>query len=463
MRFDTIIKNATIVTAVDTTLADVGISAGKISAISAQLSPENATQTIDASNHLLLPGGIDVHTHLDMPFGGTMSADDFQTGTTAAAFGGTTTLIDFAIQYKGQTLRHAFDTWMKKAHDKATIDYAFHCIITDLGSAQLEEMADLIREGVTSFKLFMAYPGVFMLDDASIFRAMSQAAKHSGLICMHAENGGVIDVIVQQALAEGKRAPKYHALTRPTTAEAEATSRAIALAEMAGCPVYIVHLSCNDALEKVREARDRGLPAYAETCPQYLYLSLENMNAPGFEGAKYVFTPPLREKWHQEKLWHGLAHDTLQVVSTDHCPFCFKEQKELGIDDFTKIPNGGPGIEHRLSLIYTGGVHGKRFSPNRFVEVVATAPAKLFGLFPRKGTIAVGSDADLVIFDPNEEQVISAKTHHMRVDYSMFEGIQIKGVPKTVLSRGRAVIDAGKFVGRPGSGQFLRRQAYSGI
>jgi dihydropyrimidinase len=463
MRFDTIIKNATIVTAIDTTPADVGISGGKISAISAQLSPENATQTIDASNHLLLPGGIDVHTHLDMPFGGTMSADDFLTGTTAAAFGGTTTLIDFAIQYKGQTLRHAFDAWMKKAHDKATIDYAFHCIITDLGSAQLEEMADLIREGVTSFKLFMAYPGVFMLDDASIFRAMSQAAKHSGLICMHAENGGAIDVIVQQALAEGKRAPKYHALTRPTTAEAEATSRAIALAEMAGCPVYIVHLSCNEALEKVREARDRGLPAYAETCPQYLYLSLENMNAPGFEGAKYVFTPPLREKWHQEKLWHGLAHDTLQVVSTDHCPFCFKEQKELGIDDFTKIPNGGPGIEHRLSLIYTGGVHGKRFSPNRFVEVVATAPAKLFGLFPRKGTIAVGSDADLVIFDPNEEQVISAKTHHMRVDYSMFEGIQIKGVPKTVLSRGRAVIDAGKFVGRPGSGQFLRRQAYSGV
>jgi dihydropyrimidinase len=463
MRFDTIIKNGTIITTTDTTPADVGITDGEISAIAAQLPAENATHVIDAANHLLLPGGIDVHTHLDMPFGGTTSADDFQTGTIAAAFGGTTTLIDFAIQYKGQTLRHAFDTWMKKAHDKATIDYAFHCIITDLGSAQLEEMAQLIREGVTSFKLFMAYPGVFMLDDASIFRAMSQAAKHSGLICMHAENGGAIDVIVQQALAEGKRAPKYHALTRPTTAEAEATSRAIALAEMAGCPVYIVHLSCNDALEKVREARDRGLPAYAETCPQYLYLSLENMDAPGFEGAKYVFTPPLREKWHQEKLWHGLAHDTLQVVSTDHCPFCFKEQKELGKDDFTKIPNGGPGIEHRLSLIYTGGVHGKRFSPNRFVEVVSTAPAKLFGLFPRKGTVAVGSDADLVIFDPNEQQVISAKTHHMRVDYSMFEGIQIKGIPKTVLSRGRPVIEAGQFVGRPGNGQFLRRQTYSGV
>ena len=462
MRFDTIIKNGTIITATDTTRADLGINGEKISAIAAQLPQENATQVIDATNLLLLPGGIDVHTHLDMPFGGTTSADDFQSGTTAAAFGGTTTLIDFAIQYKGQTLRHAFDTWMKKAHDKATIDFAFHCIITDLGSAQLEEMGQLVREGVTSFKLFMAYPGVFMLDDATIFKAMREAAKHSGLICMHAENGGAIDVIVQQALAEGKRAPKYHALTRPTTAEAEATSRAIALAEMAGAPVYIVHLSCNDALEKVREARDRGLPAYAETCPQYLYLSLENMDAPGFEGAKYVFTPPLREKWHQEKLWQGLAHDTLQVVSTDHCPFCFKEQKELGKDDFTKIPNGGPGIEHRLSLIYTGGVHGKRFSANRFVEVVSTTPAKLFGLFPRKGTIAVGSDADIVVFNPTEQQTISAATHHMRVDYSMFEGIQITGIPKTVLSRGKSVIDSGKFVGRPGSGQFLRRQTYTG-
>jgi dihydropyrimidinase len=463
MRFDTLIRNGTIVTATDTYAADIGINDGKISAIAAQLPIENAGRVIDAAGRLVMPGGIDVHTHLDMPFGGTTSADDFETGTIAAAFGGTTTLIDFAIQYKGQTLRQAFDTWMKKAHDKAVTDYAFHCIITDLGAAQLEEMGQLIREGVTSFKLFMAYPGVFMLDDASIFRAMSQAAKHAGLICMHAENGGAIDVIVQKALAEGKRAPKYHALTRPTTAEAEATSRSIALAEMAGAPVYIVHLSCNDALEKVREARDRGLPVYAETCPQYLYLSLENFDVPGFEGAKYVFTPPLREKWHQEKLWQGLALDTLQVVSTDHCPFCFKEQKELGKDDFTKIPNGGPGIEHRLSLIYTGGVHAKRFSANRFVELVSTAPAKLFGLYPRKGTIAVGSDADLVIFDPDEQQVISAKTHHMRVDYSMFEGIQITGVPKTVLSRGSTVIDQGKFVGRPGAGQFVRRQTYSRV
>src|SRR5438105_14411834 len=462
MRFDIVIRNATVVTAADTYRADVGIIGDRVAAIAAQLPADNAGRIIDATGLLLIPGGIDVHTHLDMPFGGTTSSDDFESGTIAAAFGGTTTLIDFAIQYKGQSLRQAFDTWMKKACDRAVTDYAFHCIITDLGSAQLEEMGQLIRDGVTSFKLFMAYPGVFMLDDATIFKAMRQAAEHSGLICMHAENGGAIDVIVQRVLAEGKRAPKYHALTRPTTAEAEATSRAIALAEMAGAPVYIVHLSCNDALEKVREARDRGLPAYAETCPQYLYLSLENMDAPGFEGAKYVFTPPLREKWHQEKLWQGLAHDTLQVVSTDHCPFCFKEQKELGKDDFTKIPNGGPGIEHRLSLIYTGGVHGKRFSANRFVEIVSTTPAKLFGLFPRKGTIAIGSDADILIFDPAAPDVIRAQTQHMRVNYSMFEGIQITGVPKTVLSRGKSVIDSGKFVGRPGSGQFLRRQTYAG-
>ena len=458
MRFDTLIRNGTIVTATDMYLGDVGILDGKIAAIGKDLSVENAKNVIEARGRYVMPGGIDVHTHLDMPFGGTMSADDFESGTVAAAFGGTTTLIDFAIQYKGQTLRQAYETWMKKADGKAVIDYAFHCIITELADAQLDEMKALVREGIPTFKLFMAYPGVFMLDDASIFRAMTAAANSGGMICMHAENGGVIDVIVQRALAEGKRAPKYHALTRPTTAEAEATSRAIALAEMAGAPVYIVHLSCNDALEKVREARDRGLPTYAETCPQYLYLSLENMDAPGFEGAKYVFTPPLREKWHQEKLWQGLAKDDLQVVSTDHCPFCYKEQKELGKDDFTKIPNGGPGIEHRLSLVYSGGVHGKRFSINRFVQLVSTAPAKLFGLYPRKGTVAVGSDADLIVFNPDEEQTISVKTHHMRVDYSMFEGIRVKGIPKTVLSRGRTIVDNGRFMGKPGAGEFIKRE-----
>jgi len=458
MRFDTVIRNGTIVTATDTYVSDVAIREGQIDAIGKNLPVENTGNVIDATGRYVIPGGIDVHTHLDMPFGGTTSADDFESGTIAAAFGGTTTLIDFAIQYKGQTLHHAFDTWMKKASGKAVADYAFHCIITDLAGAQLNEMKTLVREGVPTFKLFMAYPGVFMLDDASIFRAMTAAADSGGMICMHAENGGAIDVLVQRALAEGKRAPKYHALTRPTTAEAEATSRAIALAEMAGAPVYIVHLSCNEALEKVREARDRGLRAFAETCPQYLYLSLENMDTPGFEGAKYVFTPPLREKWHQEKLWQGLAQDDLQVVSTDHCPFCYKEQKELGKDDFTKIPNGGPGIEHRLSLVYSGGVHGNKFSPNRFVQLVSTAPAKLFGLYPRKGAIAVGSDADVVVFDPNEEQTISAKTHHMRVDYSMFEGIRVKGIPKIVLSRGRTIIKNGQFVGKPGAGEFLKRQ-----
>jgi dihydropyrimidinase len=463
MGFDTIIRNGSVVTATDTYIADIAIANGKIAAIGSDLPLQNANKVLDASGKLVLPGGIDVHTHLDMPFGGTTSADDFETGTRAAAFGGTTTLVDFAIQYKGQRLRQAFDTWMGKASGKAVCDYAFHCIVTDVSGGQLSEMNDLVHEGVTSFKLFMAYPGVFMLDDGSIFRALQTTSKNGGLVCMHAENGSAIDVIVQQALAEGKKAPKYHALTRPTTAEAEAVGRAIALAEIAGAPIYIVHLSCNDALEKVREARDRGLPVYAETCPQYLYLSLENFDVPDFEGAKYVFTPPLREKWHQEKLWNGLKQDHLQVVSTDHCPFCFKEQKELGRDDFTKIPNGGPGVEHRMSLIYSGGVAGGRFSVNRFVELVSTTPAKLFGLYPRKGTIAVGSDADLVIFDPRRKHRISAKTHHMRVDYSMFEGIEVTGMADVVLSRGKVVVEGDKFLGRAGQGEFLKRSTYAQV
>src|SRR5438874_755587 len=463
MGFDTIIANGKVVTATDTYLADIAISAGKIEVVGQNLPRQNAARVLEAMGKYVFPGGIDVHTHLDMPFGGTTSADDFETGTRAAAWGGTTTLIDFAIQYKGQSLRQAFDTWMKKAEGRAVADYAFHCIITDLPDACLDEMSALVREGVTTFKLFMAYPGIFMLDDASIFKALRQTAQHGGMVCMHAENGGAIDVIVKQALAEGKKAPKYHALTRPTTAEAEACGRAIALAEMAGAPLYIVHLSCFDALEKVREARDRGLPVYAETCPQYLYLSLDDMDAPGFEGAKYVFTPPLREKWHQEKLWSGLKHDNLQVVSTDHCPFCFKEQKEMGKDDFTKIPNGGPGIEHRMSLVYSGGVGKGRFSINRFVELVSTTPAKIFGLYPRKGTIAVGSDADLVIFDSNREHTISAQTHHMRVDYSMFEGIKVKGMPDVVMSRGRVLVEGEQFHGKSWQGSFVKRATYSGV
>src|SRR5881409_3483102 len=463
MGFDTIIANGKVVTATDTYLADIAISAGKIEVVGQNLPRQNAARVLEAMGKYVFPGGIDVHTHLDMPFGGTTSADDFETGTRAAAFGGTTTLIDFAIQYKGQSLRTAFDTWMSKASQKAVCDYAFHCIITELGDTQLEEMNAMVREGVTSFKLFMAYPGVLMLDDASIFKALQMSSKNGAIVCMHAENGSVIDLIVREALAAGKTAPKYHALTRPTTAEAEAVGRAIALSEMADAPVYIVHLSSADALEKVREARDRGLPAYAETCPQYLFLSIEDYDRPGFEGAKYVFTPPLREKRHQDALWKGLAHDHLQVVSTDHCPFCFKEQKELGLGDFSKIPNGGPGVENRLSLIYNGGVRTGRITLNRFVELVSTAPAKMFGLFPKEGTIAVGSDADLVLFDPEAEATISAATHHMRVDYSLYEGWKVKGVARKVLSRGKLVVDGDRFLGRAGAGSFIRRGTYTGL
>jgi len=466
MRFDTVIRNATVVTATDSYRADVGVGGDRVSAIAAQLPADDAGRIIDATGLLLIPGGIDVHTHLDMPFGGTTSADDFETGTIAAAFGGTTTLIDFAIQYKGQSLRQAFDTWMKKAHDKAVTDYAFHCIITDLGSAQLEEMGQLIRDGVTSFKLFMAYPGVFMVDDQTIFRALKRTGTNGGLVCMHAENGGVIDELVKEALRRGDTAPKYHALTRPPRAEGEATGRAIALAELAGVPIYIVHLSAAHALEKVREARDMGLPAYAETCPQYLFLSYDNYEEPGFDGAKYVMSPPLREKWHQDVLWKGLAKNDLQVISTDHCPFCMAEQKELGKGDFSKIPNGAPGIETRLTLVHDGGVRPGRISMTRFVELCSTTPAKMFGLFPRKGTIAVGSDADIVVFDPEKSATLGVKTLHMKVDYNPYEGRSVKGSPAVVISGGQVIIDGDRFVGKKGSGRFLSRgpsQAPSGL
>ena len=402
-----------------------------------------ADRVIDAAGKYVLPGGIDVHTHLDMPFGGTTSADDFESGTIAAAHGGTTTIVDFAIQYRGQTLHHAWETWMKKAEGKAAIDYGFHMIVTELTDQVELEMDALVRQGVTSFKLFMAYPGVFMLDDASIFKALLRTGKNGGTICMHAENGGVIDVLVKQALAEGKTAPKYHALTRPARAEAEATHRAIALAEIADVPIYIVHLSAAEALEMVTEARDRGLPAFAETCPQYLFLSYDNYEEPGFDGAKYVMSPPLRAQETQDRLWRGLAFNDLQAISTDHCPFCMKEQKVLGEGDFSKIPNGAPGIETRMSLVYDGGVRTGRISLNRFVELTSTSPAKIFGLFPRKGTIAPGSDADIVIFDPEKTMRLSVETLHMNVDYNPYEGREVTGVTDTVISRGRSSSTAG--------------------
>src|SRR5262245_44069207 len=452
----TLIKNGQIVTAVDNYVADLLIVDEKISVIGENLDMA-ADKIIDAAGHLVIPGGIDPHTHMELPFGGTFAADDFRTGTVAAAYGGTTTIIDFAVQYHGESLTQALDNWHQKAEGKTAIDYGFHLITTDLPDERVPEMKQLIREGITSFKMFMAYPGVFLVDDATIYRAMKTAGAAGGLICMHAENGIVINEIIKHALAEGKTAPKYHALTRPTKAEAEGVHRAIAIAEIAEAPVYIVHLSCDDALQEVMQARDRGLPAYAETCPQYLFLDYSLYEREGFEGAKWVMTPPLREKWNQDKLWKGLAGNDLQVVSTDHCPFCFKEQKELGRDDFTKIPNGGPGVEHRMSLIYHGGVAGGRIGLNRFVELTSTAAAKIFGLFPRKGTIAVGSDADIVVFDPNREQTISASTHHMRVDYSAYEGRKVKGVSEIVLSRGEVIVDSGKFFGKAGAGRFLKR------
>src|SRR5256714_1588866 len=458
----TLIRNGTVVTAERSIVADILVDGEKIRDIAPSLPPEAAGRVIDASGMLLLPGGIDAHTHLDMPFGGTTSSDDFETGTRAAAFGGTTTLIDFAIQTKGTKMRDALDTWWKKAENRATIDYGLHMIVTDLPDAGMEDMDALVAEGVASFKLFMAYPGVLMVDDATIFKALSRTSKNGALICMHAENGSVIDVIVQRALAEGKTAPIYHALTRPVTAEAEAVHRAIALAEIAGAPVYIVHLSSEAALNEVREARDRGVPVFAETCPQYLLLSIEELDRPNFEGAKYVFTPPLREKENLPKLWDGLKHDHLQVVSTDHCPFCFEDQKVLGKDDFTKIPNGGPGIENRLQLIHHHGVNAGKLSLNRFVELTSTTPARLFGMYPKKGEIAPGSDADLVIWDPNVLYTISSKTHHMRVDYSMFEGYEVKGNARTVISRGEVIVDGGQFFGKPGRGNYLKRAARGG-
>jgi len=458
----TLIKNGTIVNADSTVKADLLIEGATIKEIRAGIPASSADTVADAHGLLLLPGGIDAHTHLDMPFGGSQSADDFLTGTRAAAIGGTTTIVDFAIQARGTKMRNALDTWWKKAEGKACIDYGLHMIVTDLGDAGLEDMDDLVREGVASFKLFMAYPNVLMVDDATIFKALQQTAKNGALICMHAENGSVIDVIVQQALAEGKTAPIYHALTRPTKAEAEAVHRSIAMAEMAGVPVYIVHLSSEDALNQVREARDRGLPAFAETCPQYLLLSIEDVADKGWEGAKYVFTPPLRERKNQSKLWEGLRRDNLQVVSTDHCPFCFEDQKALGKDDFTKIPNGGPGIENRLQLLHHHGVGKGNFSINRFVELVSTAPARIFGMYPKKGVLAVGSDADVVLWDAKEELTISAATHHMRVDYSMFEGFQVRGNARDVYSRGELIVSGGKFIGKPGRGNYLRREARGG-
>jgi dihydropyrimidinase len=455
----TLISGGTVVTADGSYPADVLVDGERIAAVGAGLaSSVTADERIDATGRYVIPGGIDVHTHMELPFGGTFAKDTFETGTRAAAFGGTTTIVDFAVQSKGASLRAGLDAWHAKAEGNAVIDYGFHMIMSDVNDESLKEMDALVEEGVPDFKLFTAYPGVFFSDDGAIFRALQQTAKNGGLIMMHAENGLAIDVIAADTVAAGTTDPIGHGLARYSVLEGEATHRVIRLAEAAKVPVYIVHLSAREALNAVRMARDEGLPTFAETCPQYLFLGLDDLGN-GFEGAKFVCSPPLRD-WkagHQEELWKGLLKDDLQVVSTDHCPFDFHGQKDLGRDDFRKVPNGLPGVEDRLDLLHDGGVVAGRITKERWVEITSTAPARLFGLYPRKGAIAVGSDADLVVYDPNRKRTISASTHHMDVDYSCYEGREVTGSPDVVMSRGSIVVRNGEFTGRKGAGRFLKR------
>jgi dihydropyrimidinase len=453
----TLISNGTIVTADGSYAADVLVDGEKIAQIGASLGGSvTADETIDAKGRYVIPGGIDVHTHMELPFGGTFAKDTFETGTRAAAFGGTTTIVDFAVQSRGKSLREGLDAWHAKAEGNAVADYGFHMIMSDVNDDTLAEMDQLVAEGVPDFKLFTAYPGVFFSDDGAIFRAMQQTAKNGGLIMMHAENGLAIDVIAADTFNSGVTDPIGHGLARYSVLEGEATNRVIRLAQAAKVPVYIVHLSAREALNAVRMARDEGLPAFAETCPQYLFLSLDDLGH-GFEGAKFVCSPPLRTKDHQPELWSGLVKDDLQVVSTDHCPFDFHGQKDLGKGDFRKVPNGLPGVEDRLDLLHDGGVVGGKITKERWVEITSTAPAKLFGMYPRKGAIAVGADADIVIYDPNRKHTISAKTHHMDVDYSCYEGRSVQGGSDVVLSRGATVVRDGAFTGKKGAGRFVER------
>ena len=452
----TLIRGGTVVNSGGGFAADVLVEGETIAAVTAPGFVDQADRIIDATGKYVLPGGIDAHTHMEMPFGGTASVDTFATGTAAAAWGGTTTIIDFAVQAKGTSLLSTMDKWHEKAGGHCAVDYSFHMIVSDVNDTTLKEMESCVAAGVNSFKMFMAYPGVFYATDGEILLAMQKARETGSTIMMHAENGIAIDQLVAQALAEGRTDPVYHSLTRPPELEGEATHRAIQLAAVTGAPLYIVHLSSRQALEAVTTARDTGQNVFAETCPQYLFLSIEDMARPDFEGAKFVCSPPLRPADHQLDLWRGLRTNDLSVVSTDHCPFCFVGQKELGRGDFSKIPNGMPGVEHRMDLLHQGVVRGE-ISLSRWVEISATTPARMFGLYPRKGVIAPGSDADIVVYDPTATQVLSAETHHMNVDYSAYEGMELIGKVETVLSRGSVVVDGGSFHGREGHGTFLER------
>ncbi|MCY0937096.1 dihydropyrimidinase [Streptomyces sp. H34-S4] len=460
MSIRTLIRGGLVITAADELHADVLIEDGRVAALAAHGTAAAGTwtadRTIDASGKYVIPGGVDAHTHMELPFGGTAASDTFETGTRAAAWGGTTTIVDFAVQTPGHALREGLDTWYAKADGQCAVDYAFHMILSDVNEGTLKEMDHLVGEGITSFKLFMAYPGVFYSDDGQILRAMQRASGNGGLIMMHAENGIAIDVLVEQALARGETDPRHHGEVRKVLLEAEATHRAIQLARVAGSPLYVVHVSAEEAVAELALARDKGLPVFGETCPQYLFLSTDNLEEPDFQGAKYVCSTPLRPREHQAALWRGLRTNDLQVVSTDHCPFCFRGQKELGRGDFSKIPNGLPGVENRMDLLHQAVLDG-HISRRRWIEIACATPARMFGLYPQKGTIAPGCDADIVLYDPHAEQVISAETHHMNVDYSAYEGRRITGRVDTVLSRGELVIDRREFTGRAGHGAFLPR------
>jgi dihydropyrimidinase len=455
-----LIRGGRIVTAADDYVADIFVQNERISLIGETLDLE-ADKTIDATGKYVLPGCVDPHTHLDMPFGGTVTIDDVQSGQTAAAFGGTTCHVDFVIQPKGQTFAAALEDWRGKAEGKQMIDMGYHMAVTDLAEGgTLEELATLPDQGVTSYKLFMAYKGTLMVDDETLFRTMEVAADTGALVMVHAENGDAIDVLVKKALAEGKTEPRYHALTRPPETEGEATNRAIQLARVAGSPLYVVHVSCAEAVEPIQLAREKGWNVHAETCTQYFFVDYSFLERPDFEGAKYVYTPPPRAKENQDVLWAAVRKDTLSVISTDHCAFLWDGQKTIGRDDFSKIPNGGPGLENRLHMIHEFGVRGGRLSLNRMVELLCTNPAKLFGLYPRKGTIAVGSDADIVVFDPEKRHVISAATDHSRSDYNLYEGTEVTGSPEVVLLRGQVLVEGDELVARPGVGQFVPRARF---
>jgi dihydropyrimidinase len=454
-----LIKNGRIITATDDYIADIYVEGETIKTIGRNLS-QSADQVIDADGLLVMPGGVDPHVHLDMPFMGTFSSDNYETGTRAALFGGTTTVIDFILQTQGKSLRSALQEWKGRSDGNAVGDYSFHMAVTDFNEDTKKEIQHFIeQEGITSFKTFMAYKGALMINDSQMVGLMQEVRKHGGLINVHATNGDMIDYLIAKHRSEGKLEPLYHYLSQPEVTEAEASARFIDMANYTGCPGYIVHLTCEGALNAARQATRRNQKVFVETCIQYLLLdaSLYEQN---FEGAKWVMSPPLRQKKDQETLWAGINQGLVQVVATDHCPFKW-EQKLMGKDDFSKIPNGHPAIENRMELLFSEGVNKGRITLNKFVEVSSTNAAKIFGMFPKKGTIAVGSDADLVMLDPNQEHTLSAATHHMNVDYSGYEGWQVKGKVKTVLLRGQVAIDQNECKVAKGYGQFIKRRKVS--